>query len=163
MTPLCSLQAHLRGRSVWKVVYWYPGWRRLPDSPGSVCPGTAQAGVWVLEEHRFHWWLYGVTGSQRTDHCKVVTNGVYHLLRCEVLLWFYHALYLRKHVGMFHFCKSFIPTLPLATKALKLHWEVKIKVVSLLSLWGLTGAPWWENSKSGLRIELWWHLPLFWP
>ena len=88
---------------------------------------------------------------------------VYHLPRCEVLLWFYHALYLWNHIDMFHFSKIFIPTLPLATKILKLQWGVKNKVVTLLSFWGLKDAPWWDDSKSGLRIKIEWHLPLFWP
>ena len=54
-----------------------------------------------------------------------VDSRVYHLPRCEVFLCSYHALYLWKQIGIFHFQKSFVPTHPLATKDLKLQWEVK--------------------------------------
>ena len=38
----------------------------------------------------------------------------------------------------------------------------KNKVVTLLSLLALKDAPWWQESKSGLRIEIRWQLPLLW-
>ena len=66
--------------------------------------------------------------------------------------WFYHALYLWKHIAMFHFSKFVISTIPLATKVLK--WWIKNKVLTLLSFWGLKDEPWWEDSKYGLRIEI---------
>ena len=66
-----------------------------------------------------------------------------------------------KHIGVFHFSRIFIPILPLATKVFKLKCGVKNKVVIFLPSWGLKDAPWWEHSKSGLRIDIRWHLPLF--
>ena len=50
---------------------------------------------------------------------------MYHLPHCQVFLWFYCTLYLWKQIGMFHFWKIAIPTLPLATKDLKLQKRIK--------------------------------------
>ena len=65
-----------------------------------------------------HW------GTSARVHMQMHT-GVYHLPLCDVFLRFYRVLYLGKQIDMFHFCKLFIPTLPLATKVLKLELEVK--------------------------------------
>ena len=55
-----------------------------------------------------------------------MVSRVYHLRhffhQCIVFMWFSRALYPWKQIGMFDFYKIFIPTLPLATKILKLQW-----------------------------------------
>ena len=86
---------------------------------------------------------------------------VYHLPRFEVLLWFYHALCLWKHIGVFHSSKKIILALPPATKVLELRWGVKNKVLTLLSFWGLKDAAWKEDYKFALRIEIGYFL-FFW-
>ena len=64
---------------------------------------------------------------------------VYHLPRCELLVWFYHALYPWKQIGMFHFSKIFSPWQP---KFRNYNGWSKNKVVTLLSFCVLKDAPW---------------------
>ena len=90
--------------------------------------------IWCIAKHE------GVICTLRNifDIMLLVTHDdthacrVYHLPRCEVLVCFYHALYLWKHIGMFHFFLNFHPHLAPGNQSFEITMGVKNKVVTLL-------------------------------
>ena len=82
-----------------------------------VIPNSAHWKSWRLESWRcFKSWI------------RVHTRTL-HLPRCMVFLWFYHALYLWKKIGMFHFWNIFISPCPWQQKFLyKVQCGSKIKL-----------------------------------
>ena len=102
--------------------------------------------------------MTGAVSGGGGDACLI--GCTYLLPRYEVLLWFYRALH---HILACFISVNFLfPHCPWQQRCCY-YKGVKNKVVTLLSFWGLKHVHWWEDSKSGLRLEIRWHLPCSWP